>query len=447
MKSILRSLAVLILTFFIANGVRGLELEDLRSRPITQEELVTVIKDFYIQDRLDELDRWKRVFPASFAYVDFTKAFFDVGIELYNRDLFMIALPPLLKGFTQFDDSPYKVQCAYYIAKIMYRKGERENALYYINRVLERIDSRNPLYEESVRLKRRIRWQYVSKYEGMPDDSICDIEFDGDDVWIGMWSGGIGRYTRSDNTVALFRVGNGLISPYVRDICVVGNHVWVGTYDGLCMYNKRTSQWETVDHRLAHSVVKRVRLLGYRMFIATLGMGLWYQDVRTGQFNSFFDLSKNVTEFLEYNGVLYIGALDKGLFYYKNDQFGNVLQGVPVKAMEIFDGKLWIGTYGQGIVVLDPDTMEVVAKFNRSNGLSSNFVESFETVRNRILIGTLGGGVTIYNSVSGVFRYINILDGLPSSDVVAIAIEGQRIWFGTLSGGIGILVTENFEDI
>ncbi len=442
-----RFLVAILFVLSFSARLSGLELEDLRHRPITQQELVEVIQDFYVQDRLDEIDRWKRVFPASFTNVDFTMAYYELGRDLYDRNLYMIALPPLLKGFNQFEDSPYKTDCAFYIAKIMYRRNERENALYYINRVIERIDPHHYLYEEALRLKRRIRWQYISKYEGMPDDSICDIEFDGDDVWIGMWSGGIGRYTRSDNTVALFRVANGLISPYVRDICIVGNYVWVGTYDGLCKYNKRTSQWERLDHRLGRSVVKRVELLDYRMFVATLGMGLWYQDVRTGEFLSYFDVSKNVTDFIEINGTLFIATLDKGLFRSDNTEVKNAIPGVPIKTMILFDGKLWIGTYGQGIIVVDPSTLEVVGRFNRSTGLSSNFVEAFQIVRNRILIGTLGGGVTIYNSITKSFKYLNILDGLPSQDVVAIAIEGQRIWFGTLSGGVGILVTENFEDI
>lgn len=433
--------------FAAVNVSFALQLEDLRHRPITQAELTAAVKDFYIQDRLDELDRWRRVFPGSFTNVDFTKAYYDAGYDLYDRDLYMIALTPFLRGFNQFDDSPWKTGCAYYIAKILYRRGERENALYYINRVIERLSPTNSFYPEAERLKRRIRWQYISKYEGMPDDSICDIEFDGDDVWIGMWSGGIGRYTRSDDTVALFRAGHGLKSPYVRDICIVGNHVWVATYDGLCMYDKRSGEWSSPANKLARIVVKRVQLIGMRMYVATLGMGLWYMDVRNEQFQPFFDLSKNVTQFLEYNGTLYIGALDKGLFYYRDGVFKNVLAGIPVKAMEIMDGKLWLGTYGQGIIVLDPATMEVVAKYRKSSGLSSDFVECFKTVRNRMLIGTLGGGVTVYHSVSKTFTYISILDGLPSSDVVTIAIEGDRIWFGTLSGGLGILVTENFEDI
>jgi hypothetical protein len=64
-----------------------------------------------------------------------------------------------------------------------------------------------------------------------------------------------------------------------------------------------------------------------------------------------------------------------------------------------------------------------------------------------MFIGTLGGGAMSYNCISHRWSSISILDGLPSDDVVDINFERDRIWFGTLSGGIGILLTENFDDI
>lgn len=440
----------LFVLFLLPASLFSVELDELRNREITFEELKLVIEQNVLHDDLDELDRWKRVHPDSFTNVNIGEAYYEVGLDYYDGGSYYLALSAFLGGFNVFESHDYKDDCAYYIAKIFYNQYERDNALFYINRCMEMIDEEDDLYTKAKSMKRRIRWSYISIWEGLPDNSISDIEFDGDDIWLGLWSAGAGRYTTSSEIITLFDAsGTDLISDYIRDICVVGNIVWVGTYDGLCFYDKRDSTWSRAESPLKYAIVKRVKLIDLRVYISVLYKGLYIQDIGDDGYTLFFNKSKNVTDVYEIEDKIYIGTLDDGVYILDPDGSvtAHLLEGEAVKAMAEIEDELWVGIYGGGVARIDPETESIASTITEEDGLSSDFVESFAIVRNRILIGTLGGGVTIYNQVSDEFSYLGILDGLPSMDVVTIEVEDEQIWFGTLSGGIGILLTENFRDL
>lgn len=421
-------------------------LEDLRGVDLTQEQLKAIITELIIQDRTEDLQKWKRVYPSSFFDLDFSRAFYESGQAFYARDQRMLALKAYLKGFVVFEESDFKTLCGYEAARILYQNYERESALFYINRVLEaRIDS--ALREQAEKLWRRIRWEYISRHEGIPDDSISDVEFDGDDVWIGMWTGGVGRFTRSTYSLKLFRSRqDGLLSPHVRDLAMLGNYVWVGTYDGLCRYNKKYSRWENIEGKLGRAKVKRLVLIDKKLYAATLGQGVYVYHPEEDSWQLFFNKSVNVTDILKAGKDFYIATLDKGVFRVRGDEVVQVVQDIPVKALAYLSDRVWVGTYGHGIILISTRTGKAFKNIARKDGLSSDYVEALSAREGMMLIGTLGGGVTIFHEAESRFSYLNILDGLPSNDVVQITLARNRIWFGTLSGGIGILLTEDFKD-
>lgn len=449
LRSVQYGILYAVLAFCLSGGIHAaFDLNRLKDpRQVTQQRVTDSISDAVLFDRLDEMDRILRLYPGNFRNVDLPRAYLDAGMGYYRRQYRMLSLKTFLKGYAFYEDTPSKLACGFYAAKVLYQINRRESALFYVNRVLSRMTEKDALRGETLRLKRRIRWEYISRYEGLPDESISDLEFDGDDLWIGMWTGGVARYTRSANTLKIFRARKkGLISPHVRDIQVYGNRVYVGTYSGLCHYDKKRGTWHRETGALGRLTVKKVRVVEGTLYAATLGQGVFVYRPDTGQWENFFSQAKNVVDVVGTSRGLYIATLDKGLYFYDGKTARNVLADVTAKTVGQLEDRVWVGTHGDGIYVLDREN-RVRDHLTEKDGLDSRYIETLETVSNRMVIGTLGGGAAVFQPETRSFRRLNIMGGLPSNDVVRIAFERNKVWFGTLSGGIGILLTENLEDI
>jgi len=423
----------------------------LRGYRIQETELKEWIKDCTIKNTPEEIDKWLKISPESFKNVDLCKAYYNAGLDFYNEKNKMLALQVFLKGFSIYTESPYKKDCAFYAAKIFYQINNKESALHYINRAIDigkEVAKPEPSFtEEAIQLKRRIRWDYISSYEGIPDDSVSDIAFDGDDIWISMWTGGVARFTRSSRKLTIFFTKKGgLESPHTRCIQISGNRVWIGTYAGLFYYDKKIGKFFREKGNLGKVTIKKLRLIDKSLYAATLGRGLYLYDNNSGKWKNIFSGALHVTDVLKENGGLYIATLDKGLFFYSKGKFENILRDVSAKTLCYVDNKLWVGTHGKGIFVLDLKG-KIEQQYSSESGLTSDYIEVIRNIKNTIVIGTLGGGANFYMPKKNSWAYLNILTGLPSNDVVCINFEKNHIWFGTLSGGIGILLTEDFEDI
>ena len=214
---------VLNLIIFMVPGLYSYNAKELKKdTPIWQYQAQDLIENLIIIDKLADMDRILEVYKENFIKIDLPQAYYEAGIKFYNKQLKGQALQAFMKGYGFYQDSIYKTDCLFYISKILYQDNKRESALVFINRLITKLNSKEntnqTLRDEAQKLKRRIRWEYLSKSEGLPDDSISDVEFDGDDVWLCMWTGGIARYTRSSRTLILFNPQNsGLVSIHIRD--------------------------------------------------------------------------------------------------------------------------------------------------------------------------------------------------------------------------------------
>jgi|GEM_PF-1525681 len=97
----------------------------------------------------------------------------------------------------------------------------------------------------------------------------------------------------------------------------------------------------------------------------------------------------------------------------------------------------WIGTLGGGVAVYDDVSWTV---FNTGNSSLPNDDVRSITIdgSGRKWIGTNGGGVAMYDNVSWtIFNTGN--SGLPNNEVRSITIDGSsRKWIGTLGGGVAM---------
>ncbi|MEI9945786.1 MAG: two-component regulator propeller domain-containing protein [Chitinophagaceae bacterium] len=120
--------------------------------------------------------------------------------------------------------------------------------------------------------------------------------------------------------------------------------------------------------------------------------------------------------------------------------------------MERVADELWIGTYGQGLYVLNMMTNAVThyGKGTGPTGLSGNDIFCLKKDRNgNVWIGNNGSGIDVFKPASGIIHHfdktlLTVRDKLPLNGYIRTIEEDDRgnIWIG--SNGTGIAVYDPF---
>lgn len=266
------------------------------------------------------------------------------------------------------------------------------------------------------------KWQYSPyfKKNALATKEVWGIcEDNKGNIWIGTDGGGInvfqnGICAKIYNTENSILQGNAILAAY-RDS--QGN-LWFGTYeDGISVFNTQTMKWEIFSSR-----------------------GFKSKDIRC-----FFE---------DKNQKLFIGTNDNGMYSFDLNSkelkhYTSSNSGIPsdnlVRAIcKDSEGQLWVGSFGQGVNVLDTK-FQLVRSYNIACGLYSNVINYiFQDSRKRMWIATGEGLVKLNNVNDSQFSIYTEKNGLADSHIKAITEDRYgHIWFSTNSGISKYSVNEN----
>jgi ligand-binding sensor domain-containing protein len=296
-------------------------------------------------------------------------------------------------------------------------------------------------------LRVRLLWTILpSKTFGLKDENISSLRVDGDDLWVGTWNGGVARYSVSSAQSDAFPA-----PPYARSIEVADRRIWVGTTDGLAWYGKGTGRWgaegnPSADHPFN---VQVVRLAAGRLYAGTLGDGLLRQGDGWERVSDGSLPGRFVTCLAEdaARGRLLIGTMNIGLVILdlKTGEMTSLAELAAAFTSENIttilparDGRIWIGTYGEGLWTWSPDGNSVKRYTRGGAEISDDWILSSCETDRCLYFGSFGGGVSVLSKGDGSWRRFGIHDGLSSMDVPAIAWRQPSVFFGTLGGGVSV---------
>lgn len=102
-------------------------------------------------------------------------------------------------------------------------------------------------------------------------------------------------------------------------------------------------------------------------------------------------------------------------FYHYDSLFQTIHTTHPVRCFcEDTTGNILVGTKGNGIKLLNPDTKTIRDYLDESQGLISNSVYALrKNSANDIFIGTEGVGINILDAVTGQLNRLDIPDKYP----------------------------------
>ncbi len=335
------------------------------------------------------------------------------------------------------------------------------------------------LYMENTGGFRRFRHSRADP-ASIPDNIIRTMTTDlQGNLWIGTNDGGLSELQQDGKSFKNYRHS-------VSDINTISNNriyaisventgkLWLGTEEGLNIFDPQSAKFVRIasDLRNKYSLSgKSVRSIFIGndgiYWIGTFQEGVNKYDKNLAFFNlrqsNIFDphglSSPTVTSFVESaSGDIYIGTDGGGLDrYHPNTGLfdhlaltGTRRSGAQsILSMERVAGELWIGTYQDGLYVLNMVTGKS-RHYTQGNGprqLSSNEIFCIKKdSKGNVWIGTNGNGLNRYDPKTGLFYRFepdktNFPDGkLPLNGFIRSIEEDKQgnMWFG--SNGTGIAV-------
>lgn len=350
----------------------------------------------------------------------------------------------------QGDGTPYYRQALFLQAEKLWTVFKDREASY---RLLRRYLSLPELSRQEAAkawsLLNIVRWQYIGREEGLPDDCVSAIAFDGDDIWFGLWMGGVARYTRSRELIRIYTVRDGLASSYIRDIQVDPEEVWVATFEGVSRYDRRTASWQRYRQipGVGSQRIKSVLVEPDSVWFGTLGYGIYRYDRRRNVWEDIPGVPLNIVKVRKdpQSGVIAFASLNAGVLLRSPEGTfrrlaipaaggAQAARTVNVKDL-VFDGdSLYICTYRSGVWVYHLGSDSLRPFWN-----PGGYLHALGVRNGRLFLSTLGEGLRVRDLATAEEVTVGVKDGLLSPNILTIEFEGDYVWMGTLDSGVNIL--------
>ncbi|WP_343302904.1 two-component regulator propeller domain-containing protein [Chitinophaga niabensis] len=244
-------------------------------------------------------------------------------------------------------------------------------------------------------------------------------------------------------------------SLFVRSLLKVNDTAyWVGTESGLYILNSRTNsiqhickvphdQYSLTDNAI-YSICKDKE---GGIWVGTFFGGINYYAHHTIAFEKFFPTSASnsiegnvVREMVQDKyGKIWVGSEDKGVAAFDPGKrsFVNYSHPGNIHGLLADDDQLYIGTFKDGLYVLDLKTNKIVQHYAAytNNGLNSNYINIlYKTAAGAIIVCT-SNGVYSFDKANGQFYH---LQGLVRDEFYSAITQDSkgRIWLGTHGNGI-----------
>lgn len=313
---------------------------------------------------------------------------------------------------------------------------------------------------------------YFKKYQvekGLSHNTVwCILQDSYGFMWFGT-NDGLNRFDGKkfkvfrNETQDLSSLGNNSVQTLFEND---DRNIWVGTSSGIYIYNRANNHFKHFDKKteydvpISSEVKKIIKTQNGRIWIATLGQGIFIYDPQTdvlkqnSQYSSFvWDISEGSMH------RVYSSSLQEGLICFDQNgklietftSFLNVkdLSNFKINCIQNIRDRIWFSVGINNLCVLDPKTNNI-ASYNNEGQNIGTIRAITEYSEKELLIGS-DNGLFLFNMFEG--RFIRIDDpldprSLSDQSIYAILKDAEGgIWISTYLGGINYLAqqTKVFE--
>ncbi len=254
--------------------------------------------------------------------------------------------------------------------------------------------------------------------------NIHGLCLDGDNLWVGTFSGGLNRINLKTKQVKHYEKGEAANTINANDafsICkTTTGDLFIGTTSGLLRYNRSTDDFTRIPRLNSIFVYKILEDFNGNIWLATYSNGVFRYDVKTKQWKN-FTLQKDDPESLPYNKVISI--------------------------FEDSHKRLWFMTQGAGFCRFDPKNQKFI-RYDMSKGFPSNIIyKMVEDNRGKLWL-TTSNGLVSFTPETGEKHIYTTANGLLSNQFnyqSGYRDKKGHLYFGSINGFI-VFNPENFAE-
>ena len=287
-----------------------------------------------------------------------------------------------------------------------------------------------------------ISFNHLTTNDGLSNNSVMAIYQDGKGfMWFGTRNG-VNLYNGNRFITYKFSKNNpnSLIDNKVLHITGDGkDEIYIITAQGISAFNTARNQFKTLLQGTTGTMCYHKQL-----YISQKNKIYRYENKR---FVPFYELkdspSVNINALYIEDEYTWIGTEEHGLFRLDNKQEAVHLlpQGNITNIFKDSTGKVWIGTWEQGVYIINGASISNF-KHNENDptSISSNFARNFcEDKDGNIWIGTFNG-LNKFNASNNTFTHYQKQEtdkSLTNSSIWSLLCDRQgTIWAGTYFGGV-----------
>lgn len=249
-----------------------------------------------------------------------------------------------------------------------------------------------------------------------PCNHITSIIREDKDVYWFSTADGLGRIDVRTMKPIIYRMKDALSNTNFF-ICLtrIGNQIYLGSFNkGVFRFDMSDKKFTKVDG-FEHNLIMTIEAQGNQLFVGTNGQGLKIMSLTDGSIEIASHKEKirntissnTITSFLYDNGIQWVGTQFGGVSYtpstkarffcYSKNDFYTA--DYKVRSFYMFpDGNKLIGTRAGLFHVSEKDgTVRKYSLENHSSKLRSNIILFINKVDDKILIGTYGGGMHVFD--------------------------------------------------
>ncbi|MEQ8238557.1 MAG: response regulator, partial [Cyclobacteriaceae bacterium] len=311
------------------------------------------------------------------------------------------------------------------------------------------------------------KFSYISTTEGLSDPSAQDVTKDVNGIiWIATRNG-LNKY--DGENITHFNIQDGLPNQYVFRVIQDPNDsvLWIGTKGGLCSFDLYSNTFR--QYQITDSIQPHVPDLAFdnqqNLWLATAtglakytnGKFTLYKSDSSNQHSILDDYAMSL---LPVGDSIFVGTYyglnvflpEEKKFKHRYNDSAEIFQAVDYYVQKIKqrkNGEIWFSAFEEdlgGIVYrYTPEGILSRYQHNPPDPKSLNFNFSVlaleEDKKERLWVGTNGGGISIFNDEEDNFYHIphdpKIANGLNDFDIWDLYCDDQNImWVSTDGGGV-----------
>ncbi|MFK7829278.1 MAG: two-component regulator propeller domain-containing protein [Congregibacter sp.] len=327
------------------------------------------------------------------------------------------------------------------------------------------------IYDPRSRTLKRHPIHDTGDFDDVSEVYTATVDSDGN-LWFGT-SAGVAVYDTSGKVTQITSYNSALPSAQVISILQTREgEMWLGTYFGLAQGKPTRFQTFTADDGLLSSAIYAIESdadgdwwIGTERGLAKVTTSIDAQQNWFLQSPPDLMLEEQTIMSLAANeSHIYAGTIRSGLFqidleqltatqYQADGRDGSLsFEGIPVLDT-LADGRVLVGTFGGGLNIFDAATSTFVVMRHDPNSPSSisddRVVSMLIDSSQRVWVGTQRG-VNLFDTATGTFRRFTDDDtdnvDINESYIFSLAEDKKgNIWIGTRSGGLHVIEASDIE--